>query len=406
MTTETNFWNVCKGLYGDQENYYHRWYHEKPMVITPERNEELREMHRVLYKCVEYMAANYAEYTDKYMPLSEKEMEILEYQGKYPFLAGTFRPDYLVTDEGELKLCEITSRFFGHGIFMSYFAEAAANNFMEKYPGAKRESLYEQMMQSALDIVGDKDEIYVLKSSDKTSEIKLYKPFYEHFGKKVTILEADEVEARIDDWNGKFVISALNQKDILSYSMDTIKAMIDSRMYNDFRTVFLIHDKRFMQLWYTPEFTQKFLTDKEAEFLRAHAIETYICKDKASAGILEKAYADKDGYILKHFRLGKSEKVYAGPLTDESKWKALFDDGSVKDMIIQPFLHQKTFRTVWEGTPFDDYVCGMMLCIDDKYFDSGLFRTSSCPVTNVVDDRKAFPVVTSDERIISCGDVL
>ena len=406
MTTETNFWNVCKGLYGDQECYYHRWYHEKPMVITPERNEELREMHRVLYKCVEYMAANYADFTDKYMPLSEKEMEILEYQGKYPFLAGTFRPDYLVTEDGELKLCEITSRFFGHGIFMSYFAEAAANNFMEKHPGSKRESLYEQMMQSALDIVGDKDEIYVLKSSDKTSEIKLYKPFYEHFGKKVTILEADEVEARINDWNGKFVISALNQMDILSYSMDTIKAMIDSRMYNDFRTVFLIHDKRFMQLWFMPEFTRNFLTDEEAEFLRAHAIETWICKDKSSEEILKKAYANKDGYILKHFRLGKSEKVYAGPLTDKSKWESLFDDGSVKDMIIQPFLHQKTYRTVWEGTLFDDYVCGMMLCIDDKYFDSGLFRTSSCPVTNVVDDRKAFPVVTNDKSIISCGDVL
>ncbi len=83
-----------------------------------------------------------------------------------------------------MKLCEITSRFFGHGIFMSYFAEAAACKFMEKYPGSKRDSLYEQMMQSALDIVGDKNEIYVLKSSDKTSEIKLYRPFYEHFGKK------------------------------------------------------------------------------------------------------------------------------------------------------------------------------------------------------------------------------
>ena len=406
MTTETNFWKVCKELYGDQESYYHRWYHEKPMVITPERNEELREMHRVLYKCVDYMAHHYEEFVDKYMPLSEKEMEILEYQRKYPFLAGTFRPDYLVTEDGELKLCEITSRFFGHGIFMTYFAEAAARKFMESHPDGKRESLFEEMMQSALDIVGDKQEIYVLKSSDKTSEIKLYKPFYEYFGKKVTILEADEVEGRIDDWNGKFVISALNQKDILSYSMDTIKAMIDSRMYNDFRTVFLIHDKRFMQLWYTPEFTRNFLTDDEADFLGKHAIETYICKDKASAGILEKAYADKDSYILKHFRLGKSEKVYAGPLTDENQWKSLFDGGAVKDMIIQPFLHQKTYRTIWEGTPFDDYVCGMMLCIDDKYFDSGLFRTSSCPVTNVVDDRKAFPVVTNDERIISCGDVL
>ena len=94
-----------------------------------------------------------------------------------------------------------------------------------------------------------------------------------------------------------------------------------------------------MQLWFMPEFTRNFLTDKEAKFLRAHSIETWICKDKSSEDVLKKAYVDKDGYILEHFRLGKSEKVFAGPLTSENDWKA-------------------------------------------------------------------FPVVTSDERIISCGDLL
>ena len=72
----------------------------------------------------------------------------------------------------------------------------------------------------------------------------------------------------------------------------------------------------------------------------------------------------------------------------------------------QPFIKQKTFPTVWEGTPFDDYLCGMMLCVDDRFFDSGYFRCSSLPVTNIGDDRKACVIHTDDPFIISHCDLL
>ena len=118
------------------------------------------------------------------------------------------------------------------------------------------------------------------------------------------------------------------------------------------------------------EYWNKFLTKEEASFIRKHAIETYVCAEANSnpnvAAAMNDAYLHKDGYILKHYCLGKSEKVYAGPLTPKAEWKELFESGSVKDMIMQPFLAQRKFATVWEGTPFDDYACGMMLCVDDK----------------------------------------
>ena len=41
----------------------------------------------------------------------------------------------------------------------------------------------------------------------------------------------------------------------------------------------------------------------------------------------------------------------------------------------------------------------MMLCMDDRYFDSGVFRTSSAPVTNKVDDRKMCVIHSDDERL-------
>ena len=48
----------------------------------------------------------------------------------------------------------------------------------------------------------------------------------------------------------------------------------------------------------------------------------------------------------------------------------------------------------------------MMLCVDDEYFDSGLFRFSSLPVTNIGDDRKAAPIHSASPDLIPYCDVL
>ena len=54
--------DVCFQLFADKTDYYHHWYHAKP----------------------------------------------------------TYRPDNLISDDGRQLLVEITSRFFGHGIWMNY----------------------------------------------------------------------------------------------------------------------------------------------------------------------------------------------------------------------------------------------------------------------------------------------
>lgn len=402
MTDELKaaFGEIHAGL----EDYYSRWYHGRPMAVTTQRRDELRELHRVLYKCVAHMAGHYERYAPKYMPLTDREMELLALQSRHPFRAGTFRPDYIVSESGDILLCEITSRFFAHGIFLSYFSERVADRFMEGFPDKRRDSRYEELLRYMLEITGDRRDIYVLKSADRTSEIRLYAPFYRRFGKNVTILEAGDVEANIGLWRDGFVISALNQRDLLSFSPDTVAAMIDAGMVNDLRTTFIIHDKRFMGLWYVNEFTDACLTPSETAFLRAHAIPTWPWgTDEAEWA---RARLDREGYIVKHRRLGKSEKVFAGCLTSADEWDALWERGDFKDMILQPFIRQRRYPTVWEGASYDDYICGMMLCVNDRYFDSGLFRASSLPVSNIGDDRKICPVHTDDPALLGAADVL
>ena len=386
--------HICS-VFSDLADYYHRWYHERPVAVTPERRDELRHLHRCLMACIEHFVQDYEALTARYMPLDDKEMQILEEQSRRPFRAGTFRPDYIITEKGELKLCEITSRFFAHGIFMSWFSDRYARSFCSAHSLPKPESRFGEMMEYMLEITGGAKRMFVFKSSDRTSEIRLYKRFYEAHGMKVTVLEADQVEPSRADWDrpGTFLVSALNQKDILSYGMDTLRAMMDRGCYSDFRNIFLIHDKRFMHLWFQDNFTDACLSPKDTAFLRAHAIPTYLTPPA-------EALDNKDAYILKPWCLGKSEGVHAGPLTAEAEWRELFVSGAAETMVAQPFLRQRTYPTVWEGTPFDDYACGMMLCVDDKYFDSGYFRCSSIPVTNQGDDRKAAVIHTGDPSVL------
>ena len=387
--------DVCFQLFADKTDYYHRWYHNRPMLITSERRDELRRMQALLYKCIAYMAEHYREWVPEYMPLDDKVMDILNRQSRYPFRAGAYRPDYLISEDGQLLLVEITSRFFGHGIWAGYPSVVKAKQFMATRPDTSWENRYDELLTYMRDIIPAGKPIYVLKSSDKTGEIALYKKFYEYYGHEVTVYEAEEVEAHIDQWShDAVVISALNQQDLLSFRMETLQAMIDARMLNDFRTIFLAHDKRFLHLIFVDEFTHQCLTEEETTFLRQHTIPTYLYNEHPE--IWEDALIHKDNYILKPYDLGKSVGLYAGVMTDEETWKKSLIESEKGGFILQPFVKQRTYPCEWEGNHYDEYVCGLMLCMDDRYFDSGMFRTSSAPVTNKVDDRKMC-VIHSDD---------
>ena len=336
------------------------------------------------------------------MPLDDKVMQILDYQSRYPFRAGAYRPDYLISNDGQLLLVEISCRFFGHGIWANYPAEVKAQQFMAAHPGASWENCYDELLSYMRDIVPAGTPLYVLKSSDRGSESTFYTKFYEYYGHEVTVYEAAEVEANTGKWSHDAVVfSALNQEDLLSFRMDTLQAMADARMFNDFRTIFLAHDKRFLHLIFVDEFTSQCLTEEETVFLRQHTIPTYLPPTEAGtySEYWEDALLHKDKYILKPYDLGKSVGLYAGVMTDEETWKKNLIESEKGGFILQPFIRQRTYPCEWEGMHYDDYVCGLMLCMDDRYFDSGVFRTSSAPVTNKVDDRKMFVIHSDDENL-------
>ena len=67
-------------MFSDLAPYYFRWYHDRPVGITPARRDELRRLHAVLYRCAEHFALHYEDVVPGRIPLSDKELEILSLQ--------------------------------------------------------------------------------------------------------------------------------------------------------------------------------------------------------------------------------------------------------------------------------------------------------------------------------------
>ena len=145
------------GLHKELIPYYRYWCHDCPMAVSSRRDQELHRMQDVLYRCAWYYVHHYREFLDV-IPYEERVLEILEYSEENPFRAGTFRPDYLICEDGSLKICEITSRFFGNGYFLSYFMERAGADFAREAHITDYRSYFEDFLEYAANMLEGKKE--------------------------------------------------------------------------------------------------------------------------------------------------------------------------------------------------------------------------------------------------------
>lgn len=389
------YWDLFDSLHKDLSVYFFNWYFDRPMVISKERDTELQRVQQLLSKCLHFYADHYEEYL-ALIPYDEKILHILDMVKDKKYVLGTFRPDYIIGADERIQICEITSRFFGNGYFLSFFADKKGRELAKASGYEVRDDRMESMLAYYARMADGFSRISVVKSADKSDSIRLYVPFYRALGKEVRVFECEELSANIDWIKDSLILSALNQKDILAMQDGILEVMTRTARYNDFRTVFLAHDKRLFSLFFMDSFTDRFLDKGETAFLRDHMIPTYIYGQNDA--VWEDARLNKNSYIIKHHCLGKSERVYAGCMTDENEWQAQWDSGAVREMILQPFITQRCTPNVWQGQSFMEYMSGTILSVDEEYFGTGLFRSSSLPVLNKGDDRKVGIVLVDEPQ--------
>lgn len=368
-----------------------QWFHKTPMLISFSRFNELKRVQQLLHKAICFFVSHYFRY-EHLMPMAKEALEILEICSRYTYRAGTYRPDFVISEDNKIKICEINARFPLNGYFVSGFSELIADNLAEGKELENRKNEYYSFFSYLHKYFGDFDRVCVLKGRDKPQDIRYYVPIFEKTGVRCDVVTSDEIDHRTELLENSAVINEYNQMELLTLGKDTIEKLASANILNDLRSVFLIHDKRFLSVLSNPSFLSGFLGEDDTRFLIDHIIPTYT--PVQNPNLWENARKERENWVLKHHLLGKSEKLYVGEVTDREIWENIFKTGEFEQMVLQPFIRQKKFPAPFYDKEFEEYVVGTLLCFDDRFFGAGIFRASSFVATNQGDDRKIAPITT------------
>lgn len=381
--TSKNLASTFHNLADIGESYFRPWTYDRPLLIRSSTSNRIAKLQKVMSKMIRYFVTHYHEY-EELMPLTSQALNVLRYFQHTPYQIGSYRTDFVIDEKKKFRLIEITCRFALNGFWLSGFMNnmAAAYGQSHNIPSQRLYSGFLPYLQQKL---GSR-KVIILSHKGKSEESRHYMHFLEATGYDVKKVFVEEAEQELKDLTNKIFITEFNREDYFELSNQALQQLAKAKVINDPRTVFLIHDKRFLSVLGHQGIRENVLTPEEATLLDEFHIPTYIYGEAPEQW--QAARKDKDRWILKHKHLGKSAQVYAGPTTTFSVWQSLFSTRAVDEMVLQPFIKQPRFQGKVNGINYDDYVVGTMLFFDDQYFGLGIFRTSSHPVTNVVDDRK------------------
>ena len=384
------FADVARGA----AEYFRPWTYDVPLAIRKETNDRLARVQQLFHRCVRHLAEHYDRYLGL-MPVSDRVADILALSRSKPYRPGTYRTDFIVDETNQIRLIETTCRFAINGYFTSgFFIHDLADRYLAGRPEIRKIDAYTPFYDRFMEYFRPFDHVCLLKGADDRNDTKFVIPVFEKAGFPVRVIPAADVPARTTEFRGAAVLGELSHDEICALPTETVEAIVAADSMNDLRTGFLIHDKLFFALLTHAAFLNEALAPAEIEEIRPFLIPTYA--KALDPEIWRQARADKDRWILKPFNVGKSIDVFAGPLTDAAEWQALFDTGRADRMVLQEYVPQRRFRGTIGGQTYRDYAAGTLLFFDEGYFGPGLFRASSYPVTNKVDDRKIAPLVTPD----------
>ncbi len=374
--------------------HFRPWTYDVPLAIRPETNARLKRIQQLYLKSIRHFAEDYDRYCDL-MPVPERVREILAQTRARPYRPGTYRTDFIIGEDNRIRLIETTCRFALNGFFRAGVLSHLADEYLAGHPGIRKTDVYTPFFGHLMDYFGPFDRVCVLQGwNTAKNESKFFVPVFEAAGFPVDQIPAADVPAATHRFENAAVIGELSHEELCAFPPETLAALVRSNLLNDLRTVFLIHDKRFFALLHHDGFMREALTATERDEFRPHLIPTYT--RHLTPEIWPEARRNKDRWIIKPTNQGMSIDVHAGPLTGAAEWEALFASGRADSMVLQEYVPQRTFRGTIGGTPREDYAASTLLCFEDGYYGTGVFRASSYPVTNQGDDRKIAPLITPD----------
>ena len=103
------------------------WYGENfspfPLLITENIKAQIKKTHDILIKAIKGIVEDYLfdEKIQNILPLSDQKKRLLTLAGNKPYQIFSIRPDFLLSEKSDIKICEINARFTLNGFISSYY---------------------------------------------------------------------------------------------------------------------------------------------------------------------------------------------------------------------------------------------------------------------------------------------
>jgi hypothetical protein len=383
--------------------YLNQYTYRQPIVIRPETYEKMIFLQKSMYKAIRHLVENYEDYSSL-MPVSDRVASVLSRCKDVPYRVGTYRTDFLIDENKDIRLIEITCRFALNIFFVSGFLDLLVDDFVRTMPQVRKIEAYTSFFDHLQRYFGDFQHVCILKGDDNRNETRYICSVFEQAGYAVHLLALDEIAEHLALLENAAIIGELSHDEICRLTPQALDSIIHSNLLNDLRTVFLIHDKRFFSLLSNEAFLNAAMSREEAETFRSYIVPALGWRERRD--IWEQARKNKEGWIIKPRALGKGIGVRAGRFTSEEDWQNIFLQDDVEDLTLQPYIQQTEIRG-WVGEEArQDYVVGTLLFFEDEFFGPGFFRASSHPITNQGDIRKITTLVTPDTHFFEKDIIL
>jgi hypothetical protein len=366
----------------DLESYGNRF--SPYLLVAPKSiQSQVKNVHAVLTKAVSKIVESYLsdDSLQQALSLDDRQLSLITLASKKPYKTFSIRPDFLISQDNEVKVCEINARFTINGFMAAFYLHQQMSEYFPNHSGM--EDTLSNIIDSYMSNFDTSKPIFLLREKETGYDLNLLKLFLLERG--ITVIDIKPHDLHMLD--GKIVakntvcdqlILELHQFELEKIPSDILENIILGVNYvNDIRTILIAHDKRLFSILSDMDIMSRYLSDEEVAILGKHVIKTYSLKQ-----VKDDVLNNKGAWVLKKCLSGKGEGMHVGAESSLDEIASVINEQEAQ-YIAQPFLDQKKVGFFMDGEYKYCNSVGMIISINNKYQGVGFFRLSPSSIVAV-----------------------
>ncbi|WP_300666777.1 hypothetical protein [Fluviicola sp.] len=324
----------------------------------------------------------------------DAELEaILKMAHPYPYQVGMYRPDFVIDQNGQKKICEIGCRYPFNGWMFSYYLNDIVAKLIPEvdanwFPVAGLNDFPDDYVQT----LNSSEPLFWIHDQEKGTEVNyLFRELKERniLAESITSgdLQVKENRLFVGERPAQQFILEMDREELKRIDPSVLKALVASgKCTNDVRSLILIHDKRVLAVLCNEEIMRDYLSESDYVFLKPFLIQSFIVDTEEK----RKAITDStENWVLKNNSGGRGIGMYVKNECKPEEWNRVVAREWQRYMV-QEYIDQQFFDFFYDGKKEQINVVGLLLCKDARCYGPGIFRGSTEKVINMHEGRGVF----------------